>query len=324
MTPGMIKNTLKKILLGDTVVTEYSNITIPGDDIQEKVYLALDGHVIDVSASHWILCIEPLVFGVWIGSELLASPFAGKEGYRLYFNDGGTAGAGGSQLKRNAVAIVSLKCIVHIEEKSGTLLLLKMQKSSLHHFNFIKTQLLFSRYYKKEGMPFRRFSSFVAAYSYPRRIRLVSFRQDGYFNLFPMDLLGGTPQGNRYVFGLRHTNTTLARILETGKLAVAEIPFEQKDAVYQLAKHHSSRPPALDELPFGVVESKHFGCYIPEWATSYQEIRIMKTLNLGSHMLMWGIPVSETVLNPPARHLYLLHFLEYFRRKGNGLPYPLV
>jgi hypothetical protein len=72
------------------------------------------------------------------------------------------------------------------------------------------------------------------------------------------------------------------------------------------------------------VESKHFGFYIPEWAISYQEINIINTTNLGSHMLMWGIPLSKTVLHPPAQHLYLLHFLEYFRQKGNGLGYPLA
>lgn len=315
-----MKSAIKKLLLGDTVVTEYSKITIPGD-IHEQVWLELGGDFIDVSRDHWILCIEPLVFGIWLSCDTLPDPFAGKAGYRLYFSDGKEGPAW--HIKRNAVAIASLELTGYIEEKSGTLLLLKMQKSSIHHFSFIKMQLLFSRYYKKNWR-FDRFSAFVSAYSYPRRVRLVSFRQNGYYNLFPMDLLGEAGQGSRYVFGLRHSNTALKRILETGKLVVAEIPFEQKDAVYDLAKHHSSAPPPVDALPFGVTESRNFGFYIPEWAVSYKEVSIVKTMNLGSHMLMWGIPESETFLNEPARHLFLLHFLEYFHQKLHGLAYPLV
>lgn len=321
-----MKGAIKKILFGDTVVTEYSKITIPANGIHEKVWLELNGHLTDVSQQHWILCIEPLVFGVWVSNDVLPAPVAGKTGFRLYFSDGAQPAAGVAvrPAEQPAVAIVSLELMEHIREHNGTLLLLQVQRAGIHHFNYIKTQLLFSRYYKKEGMPFKRFSSFVSAYSYPRRIRLVSFRQDGYYNFFPMDLLGPVPGADRYVFGLRHTNVTLARILETGRLAVAEIPFEHKDAVYQLAKHHSSSPPAIDSLPFDVVESNRFGFYIPHWAVSYKEINIVQTMNLGSHMLMWGIPMGETVLNGPAQHLYLLHFMEYFHQKLNGLAYTLA
>ena len=316
-----MKSAVKKILFGDTEVTEYSKITIPGEP-HERVYLELAGQMTDVSQNHWILCIEPIIFGAWVPNEALNRPSEGKAGYRIYFCD--AAGHDTGNIKRNAVAVASLELFSHIEEQGGTLLLLQLAKSSIHHFNFITTQLLFSRYYKKEGMPFARFKSFVTAYSYPRRIRLVSFRQDNYYNMFPMDLLGDISHSNRYVFGLRHTNVTLGRIMETGRLAVAEIPFECKDTVYQLAKHHSSSPPSIDSLPFGTVESNHFGVYIPNWAVSYKEIKILQTINLGSHMLMWGEPVNETVLNGPAQHLFLLHFLQYFHQKGKGVAYPLA
>ena len=53
-----------------------------------------------------------------------------------------------------------------------------------------------------------------------------------------MDLVGDIPPSSRYVFGLRHTNVTLARIIEAKKLVVSEIPYEYKEIIYQLGKHH--------------------------------------------------------------------------------------
>ena len=49
--------------MGDAVFSAYSKITVP-ENIPEKVYLQAGSHTVDVSALHWILCIEPIVFGI--------------------------------------------------------------------------------------------------------------------------------------------------------------------------------------------------------------------------------------------------------------------
>src|SRR4030095_10468657 len=132
-------------------------------------------------------------------------------------------------IKRKSVAVLTLIFFDLIEEENGILLLLKVQSSKIYHLNLIKTYLLFSRYYKKNGLTFSKFKSFVAAYSYPRQIRIVSFRQDDYYNIFPIDLLGPIEQSERFVFGLRHSNLALSGIIKTGKLAVSQVPFQFKD-----------------------------------------------------------------------------------------------
>ncbi|MBS1563629.1 MAG: hypothetical protein JST39_04535 [Bacteroidetes bacterium] len=305
-----MKTLLKKILLGDTVVTEYSKVVIPGE-IRERVCLEMNGRLTDVSDQQWILCIEPLVFGVWLDKDI--NIFPADSICHLHFTDG-----------EATVAIVTATLFDSIEEADGRLLLLRLQSSRLRHFHSIKTRLLYEKYYNKPGMPFDRFSGFVSAYSYPRRIRLVSFGQQDYCNLFPMDLLGPAGSGNRYVFGLRHTNITLARILDTGNIVVAEVPFGQREAVYQLARHHSSAPPSPGSLPFELLQTKQFGFYIPAWAGSYREIRIVRSMDLGSHCLLWGIPIGETILDPQIQPLHLLHFMEYFHQKAGGRAYPLA
>ncbi|HWK04826.1 MAG TPA: hypothetical protein VNS58_14395 [Puia sp.] len=297
-----MKSRIRKMLMGDTVFSEYSKITV-SDDIREEVYLVIGGTRIEVSRDHWILCIEPIVFGVWIEKGRL--PHQGGMECHLYF--GGEAD-------------LTLEVVDRIEEEEGALLLMKLQKSRIYTFPFIKTWLLYYRYYRRGGLSFERFKSFVAAYCYPRRIRLISFRQNDYFNMFPMDLLGDIAGPRRYVFGLRHSNTALPRILETRKLVVSEVSHVHKDIIYQLGKHHSGSPPSLDNLPFGVRLSKDFAFYIPDLVESYKEIRILRTMNLGSHMLLWGEASEEQRLTGPADHLFLVHFLHYLYQKDRA-PY---
>jgi hypothetical protein len=315
-----MKALIRKILFGDTEISEYSKITVPGD-IEEKVHLETSGNIIDISKNHWLLCIDPVVFGIWLDNDGSTSGLTKNRKYKIYFNHSATDI---KDIKKKSVAVLTLIFFDVIEEENGMLLLLKVQSSKIYHLNFINTYLLFSRYYKKNGLTFSKFKSFVAAYSYPRQIKIVSFRQDDYYNIFPMDLLGNIDKGDRCVFGLRHTNLSLAGIIETGRLAVSDVPFHYKDLVYQLGKHHSSTPPPLNSLSFQLVKSKNFEFYIPAWVENYKEVKILKTLNLGSHMLLWGESKHKNIINHEGSHLFLIHFLHHLSQKKNGMAYPLV
>lgn len=315
-----MKSLVRKWLMGNTVFSEYSKIT-SRDDLQQRVWLSVRETITEISSNHWLLCIEPLIFGIWLQKKASDKHDLHKEEYNMYFG-------GNVDVEKNKVqdpeTELTLSLFDCIEETDGRLLLLKLDKSKIHHLSFIKQYLIFFRYYKRDGLTFQRFQSFVSAYSYPRRIRVVSFRQDTYYNIFPMDLLGDISHSNRYVFGLRHTNVALPKIIETGKLVVSEVAVEHKNTIYQLGKHHSGSPPPLGSLSFEVVTSKKFGFYIPDWVESYKEIKILKTLNMGSHMLLWGESIGEERLKKPSEHLFLVHFLHYLHQKSKGVEYTLV
>ena len=70
--------------------------------------------------------------------------------------------------------------------------------------------------------------------------------------------------------------------------------------------------------------SSLFGFWIPDFVESYKEIRIIRTIDLGSHMLMWGEPLGETRIKPDTPHLYHIHYLLYLHQKAKGFSYPLV
>jgi hypothetical protein len=116
----------------------------------------------------------------------------------------------------------------------------------------------------------------------------------------------------------------LKRIMEVKRIVVAEAPAGYKRLIYQLGRNHSAAPPPLDQLPFGVIPTKQWGFFLPEWVESYKEIRIGKTLDLGSHMLLCGEWSEEVVLRAATPRLHHIHFLYYLHQKGGRLHYPIV
>ena len=62
----------------------------------------------------------------------------------------------------------------------------------------------------------------------------------------------------------------------------------------------------------------------PTVSSGDKEIRIGKTLDLGSHMLLCGEWSEDVLLRPPTPHLHHIHFLYYLHQKRGKLPYPIV
>jgi flavin reductase (DIM6/NTAB) family NADH-FMN oxidoreductase RutF len=304
-----MKKFLKKILFSSAAISEY--VTVTASTIQEKVALKIGDTAIDISSNQFLLCLDPIILGVWVNNET-SIPEKHKNATIIF------------SVNKKVPAIVETELVETITEKDGKLCLLKVVKSKLHHINSFSLQLLFSKHYKKPQWPFVKYASLIAAYSYPRKVRLISFKEGDYFNIFPMDLLGDISQSNRFVFGLRHTNTALSKIIAAKKIVVSEIAFEHKDIIYQLGKHHSSGPPSIESLPFNVLQTEQFGFYIPDWAESYKEIQIIKTIDLGSHMLLWGEVVNEKKLTASTNGLFHIHFLESIFLKKNRINYQTV
>jgi len=313
-----MKSKLLKLIFGESVIRDYSSVSIAGD-IREHVYLQNKDSLIDVSQNHWLLSLDPVVLGVWLQKDILL--FSENASCKIYFSD---KKSDIENIEKDKVAIIDVDFFDKIEESNGVLFLLRAKKSSICHISALKIFLLFFKFYKKPKLSFSQFKSLVAAHSYPRRVRVISFRDGDYYNIFPMDLLGDISQSKRFVFGLRHSNHALAKIIETKKIVVSEFSSSYKNIVYQLGKHHTSRPLSMDDLPFKTVPTDQFNFFIPEWVESYKEINIIKTINLGSHMLLWGEPVNEKTLKAASAHLFHIPFLLYLHQKRRGLDYTMA
>ena len=312
-----------KFLTGESVIRDF--MTVGADDrLREKVYLSADGRRWDGSGNQWLLGLDPRVIGIWGGAPApgaaVAEDLGGRMSYTLYVLPGE-----GGDVEKDALGVMRLEYIDRIVERNGTLFLFRVTSTVIHHIGPMKAWLLYQKFYKKPGVTYERLKAVAAAYTYPRRVRIISFRFDDDNNyIFPMDLLADIRSAGRYLLGMRHSNQVLKRIMEAGQIVVAEAPAGYKKLIYELGRNHSSSPPPLDQLPFGVVATRQWGYYLPEWVESYKEIRIGKTIDLGSHMLLCGEWDQDVILRPPTPRLHHIHFLYYLHQKGGKLSYPVV
>jgi len=309
-----MKKLIRKILFGSTPVCEYATVTV--ENITEKVILKTETALIDISQTQWLLCLQPIVIGIWLNNRD-STFFSESKKNKIYF-------CGATEEIRKSAAVVEINIIEKIIERDGTLFLAEAGKTILKHINAVRTKLLFNKFYKKPQWPFDKYKALAAAYSYPRKVRLVSFKEGEYFNIFPMDLLGVIPQSNRVVFGLRHTNIVLQKIINAKKIVVSEIGYEHKETIYQLGKYHGTAPPSINDLSFKTLTTDQFGFYIPQWAESYKEINIIATADLGSHTLLWGEVINEKKLTGTQPHLFHIHFLHSLFLKKAGINYTAV
>jgi hypothetical protein len=313
---------LKEAIIGESVIREFMTVGI-GDSVREKVYLKYRERVSDITGRQWLLALDPRVLGVWVERGATDDTPPGNEACRMYFLDSAPADA--REVAREAVAELHLEPFTRIEEKRGTLVLMKVTNSAIRHVPSWKARLLYARCYKKPGFPFDKLKAVAAAYSYPRRVRIISFKESSDYNyIFPMDLLADISQAGLFLFGMRHSNRVLSKVTQQEQIVVSEVAAELKPLIYQLGKNHSASPPPLKELPFATIQSREFGVHIPDWAESYKELYIRRTLDLGSHMLLLAECAQETDRKPATPRLHHIHFLHFLHLKSEGLTYPTV
>jgi len=108
-----MKKLLRKILRGDTEISEYSTVTVAGE-IKERVFLESGKSAIDISTIHWLLCLEPFVFGVWLTKEEQIIELREAAGFSMYFSDSPVDDF--KIAKRNALAIITLEYLMAVIE----------------------------------------------------------------------------------------------------------------------------------------------------------------------------------------------------------------
>jgi hypothetical protein len=296
-----MKRFIRKLIWGTDVIKEYSTIQID-TIIKEKVFLENGAQLLDVSKDQLLLCLEPIVFGIWLDNKDAKLHIDKKKDFRLRFT------SSTSQANDILLAKAVFTYVTEIVEDEGIFLIIQLKRSKIYLLSSLKVLLLYYKYYRKPGLSFRKLKSLVCAYSYPRKVRIVSYTNPDYYNIFPMDLLGEVGS-NRFAFGLRHSNKSLSKIIDDKRIVASEVSSAYKQTIYQLGTHHGSSPPALMDLPFLTMQSEQWSFHIPEWVLGYKEIKIKKVINLGSHMLLWGIYDKEVQLKKSEPNLYHIHFL---------------
>lgn len=287
---------LKNTLYRNIPMSEYKCTTSESQP-EEKVYLISSDHRIDVSESHWPLSLQPLIFGAWLHDDYNID-VSRKISFQFV-----------SINSSKPFATATAELFETLLVGRGRLLLFQITAVHLGHVSRLELGVLFRCYFKKPQLGFDRFALNSLAFSYPRKVRLVSFRDDDFCSIFPMDLLGIFNQENDFVFGLRHSNRALERILKRQKLVVAEVGPAHQDDIYALGAFHSTAMPPLDTLPLDIISTVLFSFPVPAYTEAYHEIEITGHRNVGSHMLLIGRSCAQTRLRPATGSLCHIHFL---------------
>jgi len=295
---------LKKLIYGDLKVSAFVVTRLFDHEIKERVSLKAGTSEIDITKRHGMICLDPFCVAVWLTPEQAAQ--LDLSNVNIFFKKG-----------KSLKAKLSLSLAESIKEANTVLLLYKARQAQNYHLNFFTRFVTLFRFLKNKTSTYQQRKFIAALYSYPRKIIVVSYKEDGYCNIFPMDIQGHIPDSNLYILGLRTTNLTLGKIIATKKIVISDTNNADIKTIYSLGKHGSSAPPPLESLPFKTSNSELFGFPVPDFSSGYKEVEIIQHRELGYHMLLLGkiVNVKETL--PEPSQLYHVHILEFM---NSGYP----
>lgn len=292
-----MKELIRKILFKKGPA-EFFGVHLNQEQIGERVVLIQANGETDISLSHCIVCQEPFCIAVWF-HPAEAGKYEAKQ-FDMEIRKGNTK-----------MATLRLRPQKEVQAGNTTILILKIEKAVCHQVGNFR-QYFFYHYIsptKKLSLEARK--TYGALYSYPRNIIIVSYKEEGYYNIFPMDFQGIIEGANRVVLGLRTTNITLDKILHSRRLVIGDTEGATLATVYELGKHHSSRPPLPGQLPFETSGTALFGFPLPRFSASYMEIEVEENYLLGSHMMILGKIMHKKLGSPSGAVWHHVHQFEF-------------
>lgn len=292
---SFLKSITKRILFGNRVAKIFPAVRIAIGKIEEKVLLTTQADKLDISERHCIVCHDPFCLAVWL---------TGDEWARTQAEVINISVATGEKINARLTTSVLKK----IELTNGLLIIVKAEQAFCYQKNLL-FQAFTRRYFKNKNSSLED-KFYAAAYSYPRRVIAVSFRNESYYNIFPMDFQCYIPQSNLYVLGLRTTNITLKKIIQSEKIVIGDTNGADLSVIYSLGNNHSTQPPPLEQLPFVVSDSEMFHFHVPDFSASYKEIKLIGHHNLGTHTLLLGEIVNAHDVGEKHSYLYHISFLQ--------------
>jgi flavin reductase (DIM6/NTAB) family NADH-FMN oxidoreductase RutF len=297
-----MKLLIKKLLFRTLYPKPFFGVRIFNGQIEEKVFLQKNSLELDVSDRHNIVCESPFCIAIWVDKDDLREFDTGKMKLRI-------------EKKRKLIALLNIRLKKKLEQESGAILVLQIIKVRCYQLNLLHQFILISFFFSNKKHVYAEAEKYGAIYSYPRRVIVTSFKNDEYYNIFPMDFQGEFPEANIYLLGLKATNITVNKIIESKRVVVSTTEAIDTKTIYDLGVHHSKTPPKVENLPFNVEESELLKFPVPEFSSSYREIEIINSYKLGSHIMLVGKILNSKNLHHSYCSLYHVHFFEHF---GSG------
>jgi len=297
---------IRKIFFRGNKIKTFFISRLKQSQIQENVFLKTGGSILDISKHHGMICLDPFCVAVWLPSNQLAA-----------IDDNATT----IQFKKNSKlnASINVSVIEKIVTTNGALILFKVEKVKNYQLNPLHRLIFFAYLLRSPKNTYNSRKVISALYSYPRSIIVVSYQDEDYRNIFPMDIHSYIEDEGLYILGLRTTNVTLDKILAARKVVVCDTDAVDINTVYDLGKHSSTSPTPIENLPFGTKKSELFGFPVPDFSGSYKEIEIIRHRKMGFHMLLVGKVANAKQLKPDPSSFYHISFLQFQNSNYNSV-----
>jgi len=289
---------INKLFFNNTKIQTFYISRLHAGEIAEKVYLKNGAHLADITKTNSMICLDPFCMAAWLTTEQAA--LTSNQEATIRFVKGN---------KLNAAIDVSL--IEKIQTSKGVLFLYRVERVKNYQLGALHRLVLFAYFLRSKANTYHSRKVISAMYSYPRSIIIVSYKDDSYCNIFPMDIHGYIEEEDMYILGLRTTNVTLEKILAAKKVVVCDTNEVAINTVYDLGKHSSKSPTLPDQLPFKTTESELFKFPVPDFVGSYKEIEIISNKKMGYHMLMIGKVLNKKQVKSNPSSLYHVGFLQF-------------
>lgn len=293
-----MKLSIKNIFFKNTDIKTFFVTRLKEEEVNEEISLLQEGFRIDITNKQSMICLDPFCIAVWLPENQLY--LLDPEKVVIEFTRG-----------RKINALLNVSLIEEMDTENGSLLLYKLDSVKNYQLNPLHRLALFAWLLRSKKNTYQSRRVISALYSYPRKIIIVSYQDDEYCNIFPMDIQGYIPDEGLYILGLRTTNVTLNKIIGAGKVVICDTDAADLDVVYNLGRHPSVSPTQKQEMPFKTTDSDLFKFPVPEFSASYKEVKIIAHRKMGYHMLLVGKVAHQQVFKPDAASLYHVSFLQF-------------
>ncbi|RDI98771.1 hypothetical protein DVT68_09670 [Dyella solisilvae] len=254
---------------------QWSTIAVAPPQRVVSATLHWDGHSVDVTTDHTVASLKPLSIATSIDAgqrptlEYRDSATGRPLGFLHLAKAAGVA-TNGAALAVYHVASGEHRCLDWPRRPWNTWLQNRlMRKTPSSHHGLMQPAAV---------------QQLMIAYLCPRPVVLVSVATAGHCNIFPMDLIGPLGASGLYSLALRSTNVSAHVMREVRQVVLSNVPATMKAQVYQLSQHHKTPLTDWAALPFPVRPSKAFGIPAVSDALRIQELTIVDSQELGSHI----------------------------------------
>lgn len=317
MLSRRLKQTIKKVAFGDTLLSQEFFLGLLEPQTEISVWLHGLGAPIDVTHRHTTACAAP--FTICVAFDEGQNPNqTSRNRLSLQFSE--RSGA------RKVLGEIALKLVGGISAASFDLSFFEARGSA----NYCLPRLRLCAHYLMHAyadrgmsgasgmeMSFLERRAAMVSFIRPHPVVLVSLSQQDRGNIFPMNIMGELGRGY-FAFGLKDSRKAAHLVEACGRIALSSLPMSHGQLAYQLAINHTRDFIDWNQLPFATKASAKFGIPVPVFAPRVRESEICKVHRIGSHTFFVARTVSDEVYSS-VPVLHVVHgFYQARRLQGRG------